>query len=177
MSWIMWVVLMSRSRSVGIGLSWGGSGRVGGGGGVAAAAVIAREDEPGDKRLVGYVTETVSGSVDPGEVRRRLGQRLPGFMVPAAIVVLDALPLTVNGKVDIRGPAGSGVQCCGPVPGPPHAIEEVLAGIYAPRSSASSGSGWMIRSSTSVGIRLSAMRLITAVNTALDVESAGAGGL
>ena len=78
----MWVVLMSRSRSAGIGLSWGGSGRVGGGGGVAAAAVIAREDEPGDKRLVGYVTETVSGSVDPGEVRRRLGQRLPGSWCP-----------------------------------------------------------------------------------------------
>ena len=84
--------------------------------GVAAAAVIAREDEPGDKRLVGYVTETVRGqSIRGGSPSA--GQRLPGFMVPAAVVVLDALPLTVNGKVDIRGrcrlrssalPAGTG---------------------------------------------------------------------
>ena len=151
-SWSMWAVLMSRSRFVGIALSWGGSGRVGRAGGVAAAAVIAREDEPGDKRLVGYVTETASGSVDPGEVRRRLGQRLPGFMVPAAVVVLDALPLTVNGKVDtgalpapeFSAPAGTGRR--------PPPSRRFWPGSTR-RSSDSSGSGWMIRSSTLVGIR------------------------
>ncbi|MCA2235649.1 AMP-binding enzyme, partial [Mycobacterium intracellulare] len=66
--------------------------------GVERAAVIAREDRPGDKRLVGYVT----GAADPADVRARLGQRLPAYMVPAAVVVIDALPLTVNGKLDTR---------------------------------------------------------------------------
>src|SRR5262249_7109920 len=59
--------------------------------GVEAAVVVVREDRPGDKRLVGYVT----GAVDVTGARAALGQRLAAYMVPAAIVVLDALPLTV----------------------------------------------------------------------------------
>src|SRR6201989_3253673 len=70
--------------------------------GVEAAVVIAREDRPGDKRLVGYLTESTTGTVDPAEVRAALAERLPAYMVPAAVVVMDTLPLTVNGKLDTR---------------------------------------------------------------------------
>src|SRR6202012_3213389 len=66
--------------------------------GVEQAVVIAREDHPGDKRLVGYIT----GTADPAEIRTQLGARLPAYMVPTAVVGLDALPLTVNGKLDTR---------------------------------------------------------------------------
>ena len=51
--------------------------------GVEAAAVIAREDRPGDKRLVGYIT----GTADPATARASLADRLPSYLVPAAVVV------------------------------------------------------------------------------------------
>ncbi len=94
--------------------------------GVEQAAVIAREDRPGDKRLVGYAT----GTADPAGIRARLADRLPAYMVPAAVVVLEALPLTVNGKLDTRAlPAPE--YTAGEYRAPGNAVEEILAGIYA----------------------------------------------
>ncbi|KUH75761.1 non-ribosomal peptide synthetase [Mycolicibacterium novocastrense] len=95
--------------------------------GVNEAAVIAREDRPGDKRLVGYVT----GHVDPTAVRAKLGERLPTYMVPTAVVVLDALPLTVNGKLDTRALPAPEFQDADQYRAPSTAVEEILAGIFA----------------------------------------------
>ncbi len=125
----MWGVLMSRSRSAGIASSSGRCRRRWPGcDGVDQAVVIAREDRPGDKRLVGYVT----GTADPATVRAALGERLPAYMVPAAVVVLEALPLTPNGKLDTRAlPAPEYHGCGDRYRAPASAVEEILAGIYA----------------------------------------------
>ena len=129
--------------------------------GVGQAVVIAREDRPGDKRLVGYIT----GTADPAKVRDQLSERLPVYMVPAAVVALDVLPLTVNGKLDKRALpapdyAGAGYRV------PTTAIEEILAGIYAQvlglERVGADDSFFDLG-----GDSLSAMRLIAAINTGL----------
>ncbi|WP_371618394.1 amino acid adenylation domain-containing protein [Streptomyces sp. NBC_00454] len=96
--------------------------------GVDQVVVMVREDRPGDRRLVGYV---VGSGVDGGDVRAFASRSLPGYMVPAAVVVLDSLPLTPNGKLDRRAlPApdftgtGSGRAARSPQ-------EEILCGLFA----------------------------------------------
>jgi amino acid adenylation domain-containing protein len=98
-------------------------------GGVDQAVVVAREDAPGDKRLVAYV---VGEGVGAGELRAHLKRSGPEYMVPSAYVVLEALPLTSNGKVDrsaLPAPAGDAVVR-GAHAGPRTPTEEVLASIW-----------------------------------------------
>ncbi len=72
--------------------------------------VIAREDQPAERRLVAYLVNT-PGSAEPShdELRNFLGEKLPAHMIPAAFVLLEKLPLTVNGKVDVRALAAPGL--------------------------------------------------------------------
>ena len=98
--------------------------------GVEQAVVIAREDRPGDKRLVGYITETITGTAIPA-ARAALAERLPAYMVPVAVVVLDALPLTPNNKLDTRALPAPEYQDVDRYRAPADAVEELLAGIYA----------------------------------------------
>jgi acyl carrier protein len=67
---------------------------------VADAAVVARQDRPGDLRLVAYLVAAGAERPGAGELRAWAGGQLPHYMVPAAFAWLDALPLTPNGKLD-----------------------------------------------------------------------------
>ena len=104
---------------------------LGGHPGVREVVVLAREDSPGEKRLVAYVVAQEGPAPSGSELRGFLKERLPEYMVPSTFVGLEALPLTPNGKVDRRAlpvPEGRGVAE-GYVP-PCTPTEELLAGIW-----------------------------------------------
>src|SRR5262249_62048359 len=67
---------------------------------VRSAVVVAREDRPGDQRLVAYVVPRPSVRTVESELREHLKKHLPEFMLPSHFVVLPELPLTPNKKVD-----------------------------------------------------------------------------
>ncbi|WP_156669529.1 non-ribosomal peptide synthetase, partial [Mycobacterium sp. E3339] len=133
--------------------------------GVEQAVVVAREDSPGEKRLVGYVT----GTVDVATARAALAERLPAYMVPAAVVALPGLPMTVNGKLDTRALPAPDYRDVDNYRAPTTAVEEILAGIYAD-----------VLGVDRVGVddsffdlggdSLSTMRLVAAINSSLDTE-------
>ncbi|MEQ6311312.1 amino acid adenylation domain-containing protein, partial [Delftia acidovorans] len=92
-------------------------------------AVVLASQGPGGARLVAYVS--LNEEVEDGLLKERLGQVLPDYMVPSAIVVLDALPLTANGKVDRKAlpePETAGAQ---EYEAPQGEVEQMLAGIWA----------------------------------------------
>ncbi|HEU4556864.1 MAG TPA: amino acid adenylation domain-containing protein, partial [Longimicrobium sp.] len=96
--------------------------------GVRDCAVVVREDEPGDRRLVAYVVR----EAEPEALRDRVRRSLPEYMLPAAFVFLDALPLTSNGKLDRKAlPAPEPASAEDRYVAPRTPVEEVLAGIWA----------------------------------------------
>ena len=133
--------------------------------GVEQAAVIAREDGAGVKRLLGYIT----GSADPAEARAALAQRLPGYMVPAAVVALPTLPVTVNGKLDTRALPEPEYRDAARYRAPSGAVEGILTTIFG-----------QLLGVDRVGVddsffdlggdSLSTMRLVAAINAALGAD-------
>ncbi|HEX7333866.1 MAG TPA: amino acid adenylation domain-containing protein [Pyrinomonadaceae bacterium] len=100
---------------------------------VQECIVLAREDTPGERRLVAYVV-SASQALAAGELRLYLQEKLPDYMIPAAFVRLDALPLTRNGKVDRRAlppPEQERMWMAGEYVAPRSPLEEVLAEIWA----------------------------------------------
>ncbi|MGW6611885.1 amino acid adenylation domain-containing protein [Streptomyces erythrochromogenes] len=96
--------------------------------GVSHAAVVVREDRPGDPRLVAYVVPRPGAAPTPAGVRGELAAALPEHMVPA-VVVLDELPVTPNGKLDRRALPAPAVRAGGR--GGRTERERILTGLFA----------------------------------------------
>ncbi|MCX5046721.1 non-ribosomal peptide synthase/polyketide synthase [Aldersonia sp. NBC_00410] len=98
--------------------------------GVGECAVVVREDTPGDARLVAYLVPAAGAVLDIEALRTLAGESLPVYMVPTGFVVLERIPLTVNGKLDRKAlPAPVVVQSEFRAPVTP--IEQVVAGVFA----------------------------------------------
>ncbi|MEN0139092.1 MAG: amino acid adenylation domain-containing protein, partial [Rhodococcus sp. (in: high G+C Gram-positive bacteria)] len=100
--------------------------------GVAQSVVVVRGDDRDGDRLVGYVVPEAGADVDRAAVLDAVGARVPSYMVPAAVVVIDALPLTVNGKLDRKSlpDADFGTATVGFV-APRNPVEEIVAAVFA----------------------------------------------
>ena len=100
---------------------------------VREAVVLAREDAPGERRLVAYVVGGPEGAPTLDGLRDHLRDRLPEHMVPSAFVVLDALPLTPHGKIDrgaLPAPGESRPELEGGFAAPRTPVEEVIAAVW-----------------------------------------------
>jgi amino acid adenylation domain-containing protein/non-ribosomal peptide synthase protein (TIGR01720 family) len=100
---------------------------------VSMSVVVVRQDESANQTLVAYVTLQPQQTITIPELRRFLESKLPNYMVPMAIVVLEALPLTPNGKIDRQSlPAPDLTQLISEsnFVAPSTAVEEMLAGIW-----------------------------------------------
>ncbi|MCU1646750.1 MAG: hypothetical protein JWN03_7025 [Nocardia sp.] len=98
---------------------------------VTSAVVTVREDSPGDRRVVSYVVLAPGADVAVATLREYVRLRLPAYMVPAAVTVVESIPLTTNGKADVHGLPQPSYD----IPAGQHAAtsprELVLAGLFA----------------------------------------------
>jgi amino acid adenylation domain-containing protein len=102
--------------------------------GVKEAVVVAREDNPGDKRLVAYFIARPDANPSTADLKNALKTSLPEYMVPAAIVKLDAFPLLPNGKIDNRSlpiPDYSRAELADTFVAPRNDIEKGVAAIWS----------------------------------------------
>jgi hypothetical protein len=97
---------------------------------VRDAVVLAREDRSGDRRLVAWVVPRPEMELQVEELRGDLRGRLPEYMVPSAFLVLEALPLTANGKLDRRALPEPQAQSAAPAVLPRTATEEAIAAVW-----------------------------------------------
>ncbi len=96
--------------------------------------VLAREDTPGDKRLVAYAVPRHSPPPTASELRSFLKDKLPEYMLPSAFVLLEAFPVTPNGKVDRRAlpePDQADAEPSATFVAPRTPTEEILVGVWA----------------------------------------------
>lgn len=97
---------------------------------LAQTVVVPRQDQPGDTRLVAYLVP-VAGELDLPALRAEVEQVLPEYMVPAAYVVLDQLPLTMNGKLDKAALPAPDYGTSGARRLPRSQAQEILCGLFA----------------------------------------------
>jgi acyl carrier protein len=102
--------------------------------GLRQAVVVAREDSPGDKRLVAYTIAAPGSAPSANELRSFLQQKLPDYMVPSAFMFLESLPLTPNGKLDrkaLPAPDQSRSDLDETFAAPQTSVEKILASIWS----------------------------------------------
>ncbi len=100
---------------------------------VREVAVIAREDDPGDKRIVAYIVPRTGHAPDISDLRNHLKRRLPDYMLPSVFVVLEFMPLSETGKIDreaLPEPEQSRPPLEQSYAAPTTALEKILAGIF-----------------------------------------------
>ncbi|MFC7534640.1 amino acid adenylation domain-containing protein, partial [Actinoplanes sp. GCM10030250] len=136
---------------------------------VAHAAVIIRENQPGDRRLIGYIVATTPHDQLPEQLREQLRDRLPDHMVPDTLIMLDELPLTANGKLDKRALPTPGTTHQTPSRQPRTPTEQHLCTILADLL-ARTGVGIDDNFFDLGGHSLLATRLITRIRTELHLE-------
>ncbi|MDV9199308.1 amino acid adenylation domain-containing protein, partial [Streptomyces sp. Wh19] len=99
--------------------------------GIAQVAVLARQDRSDDTRLAAYLVPTAGTAPRSDDLRGHLRERLPAYMVPSAFVMLDALPLTVNGKLDHRALPAPDLTPAATCRAPRTPQEQILCQLFA----------------------------------------------